>query len=470
MRLVPPLCLLALLWGHAVADDAADGVYRGILSCGPTRSSDAFEWGVVLAARNGRLDSETGSEGADGWEKLSGVIAADGSVTIVGQYISGQAKSIQYEGRLVDGHIRAQGRRGPRECTLDAKPVPDSGAQLPLLPAPDPESRRRLAGTARQSRFVCEQPPTPVRDLVVPSFYRRDDSTHSIVDPDALAERNRGAAPVRKFGNGISRMGDRWLGENPPPADVADCMASWLDAWAGATALLGRVSRQGASERKWTLATLSLNYALIRNVSAQDEDRRVRIEGWLRKLGWVMIPDYARKPYAEQNNHLNWAALSALATAIAVQDKPMFDWAIDAARGAISNIAADGSLPLELRRAKRSVHYHVFALQPLVLAAEIAAANGIDLYTVDGGALHRLVDFARAVIADPALVGDRVGVPQEMPFGAQSAGLYAWMEPYVARFGTANAPAALVDARKNGLDDVRLGGNLTLRFGPIGAR
>jgi len=44
----------------------------------------------------------------------------------------------------------------------------------------------------------------------------------------------------------------------------------------------------------------------------------------------------------------------------------------------IDEIAADGTLPLEMGRGQRALHYHLFALAPLVTMAELAAANGED--------------------------------------------------------------------------------------------
>ncbi len=449
----------------AFAGDTLDGVYRGVLACSATRDSPAFEWAIAFVVRNGRLTSERGLAGANGWERLTGVISDNGTVVVEGRYVAGIEKPIHYTGHIDAGRLRGEGQRGPRRCSLNAEATPKSGVRPPYRGISYPESRRFPSDATRTSSFACRQPIAPIRDLTMAPFYRRDDPTHSIVDADALSAHARAVAPLRVYLDGIAKMGDRWLAGEPHPAPVAACMAEWLDIWASAHAMLGAVSRQGSSERKWALATLALNYVLLARVPGIDADRRRRIEEWLGDLAWAMVPDDARKPFADQNNHLNWAALSALSVAVAIQDDVLFDWAVDAARGAIANIADDGSLPHELRRAARATNYHIFALRPLILTAEIAAANGLNLYAEREGALLRLVTFTQAAIADPNIVTRRVGVPQERPAGRPLATDIAWMVPYMARFDTAPVPAPMRATAGAILFDRWLGGDLKVRFG-----
>ncbi len=297
-------------------------------------------------------------------------------------------------------------------------------------------------------------------------FYQKRDPTHSIVDPAAYERRAKAVAPLSAMATGVARLGDRYLRAQPRDPRIGVCLARWLDSWAGAGAMLGTATSQGAYERKWTLSTLALNYALLGDAPEIAAESRRRIEAWLADLARATVPPYAAKRYSEQNNHLNWAALAALATAVASQDSVLFEWAIAATRGAIGNIDADGSLPHELRRASKAMHYHRFALEPLVLAAEIAAANGIDLYAERDGALHRLTAHTRAAMADPEIVARRVGVAQSFVGGdAIRPSMYAFAEPYVARFRDPGYAAVLRQVRGKGLSSTWLGGDLTLRFG-----
>ena len=421
---------------------------------------------MTFIVRDGRFSVDRGTPGKTGFERLTGTIATDGAVRIEGRYVAEAEKPIAYSGRVEGGRMRAEGSRGPRRCRLDAALPPAGGARPPFRAVPFVEARRAMMGQPTDPRFTCPAAPDPVRDVVVEPFYQKGDPTHSIVDPAAYERRAKAVAPLSAMATGVARLGDRYLRAQPRDSRLATCLAGWLDSWARAGAMLGTATSQGAYERKWTLSTLALNYVLLGDAPEIAAGSRRRIEAWLADLARATVPPYAAKRFSEQNNHLNWAALAVLATGIAVQDAGLFEWGLAAARGGIGNIDADGSLPLELRRASKAMHYHRFALEPLILAAEIAAANGIDLYAERGGALHRLTAYTRAAMADPEIVARRVGVAQRL-VGADAIrpSMYAFAEPYVARSGDPGYAAVLRQVRGKGLSSTWLGGDLTLRFG-----
>jgi poly(beta-D-mannuronate) lyase len=451
----------------AQAASPGDGAYRGVVECAGIGSGPGFQQNIAVIVRDGRFTLQRGIPDEDGSESLVGSVEADGRVRIEGSYRAETVKPVLYEGRFEESRLRAEGMRGPRKCKVALDGAPAAGIDPPYTRLPVIDSRRAAVGGRVAGTFVCAEPPAPLRDVTVETFYRRDDPSFSIVDPEALAARNRAAAPLAALAGGIARMGDRYLGASPRNPAVAACMAGWLDRWAGEGAMLGRVTMQGTYERKWTLATLSLNYALLADAPEIDVDTRARIEGWLRDLAWATVPEYARKPFAEQNNHLSWAALAVLAAAIATDDAALFDWGIAATRGALSAVAADGSLPRELARRSKALHYHRFALEPLVLADALAAANGIELSEQSGDALARLAAFTRDGLEDPEPIAKRAGVAQE-GVGSElvSPSAYAWAEIYLARHEDEKLAAAVDRVRGRALASTWLGGNLTLRFGP----
>src|SRR5580658_3078738 len=80
-----------------------------------------------------------------------------------------------------------------------------------------------------------------------------------------------------------------------------------------------------------------------------------------------------------------------------------------------------------------ALHYQLYAIGPLVMLAELAGSNGIDLYSERDGAIHRLVAFDLAALKDPALIAKRTGEEQRItpPYGGLEIG---WAVPYVQRF------------------------------------
>jgi poly(beta-D-mannuronate) lyase len=471
------MAAIGLSWLIALAgasNDAVaavgDGVYTGTLICEPVGNSPGFSTPIGFVVRDGRFRTTRGTPGRDGFEEMAGTLTPEGHVAVTGTYLATGAKPIAYDGRLDETRIVASGQRGPRRCDLTvASAVPSTQARSPLVVPPEPVSRRAIVGRPARSPFACPQPPTPVVDLLVEPFYRRDDPTRSIIDPAAYEARAKAVAPLSEMASGVVRLADRHLATAPADPAIAVCLVSWLDGWARAGAMLGAVSNQGGYERKWTLVSLALAYAMVADATEPPADARARIERWLADLGWAVVPYYLRRSFAEQNNHLNWAALAGLAAGAATQDRALFAWGIEAARGALGVVAADGSLAAELRRGSKALHYHRFSVEPLALADLIAAANGVDLASWNDGALHRLAAFTLAGFDDPGLIARRVGLAQEF-VGATTIrpAMFAWAEIYLARHPSPALAGRLASLRPaGGLAATWVGGNVTLRFGPV---
>jgi poly(beta-D-mannuronate) lyase len=96
-------------------------------------------------------------------------------------------------------------------------------------------------------------------------------------------------------------------------------------------------------------------------------------------------------------------------------------------------------------RGQMALHYHLYALAPLIMLAEMGEANRIDLYAENNGALHRLVKLCEAGLEDPTILEKRTGVTQvvTLPYGGSDIG---WAVPYVRRFPDANLSALIAKA------------------------
>jgi poly(beta-D-mannuronate) lyase len=98
-----------------------------------------------------------------------------------------------------------------------------------------------------------------------------------------------------------------------------------------------------------------------------------------------------------------------------------------------------------MNRGQRALHYHLYALAPLIMLAELGEANDIDLYAENNGAIHRLVTFCEAGLEDPTILEKRTGVAQvvELPYSGSDIG---WAVPYVRRFPDARLSALIAKA------------------------
>jgi poly(beta-D-mannuronate) lyase len=263
----------------------------------------------------------------------------------------------------------------------------------------------------------------PQVDVLGVSYYT--DDKHSVADPQKEEANNAALDPIRKFARTVSALADK---EDDGASRAAiQLMASW----AAANGLLGQVNKQGESEREWTLCVLSLTYLRVRNVDGMNAEKQ-QIQNWLSRLAQTVEPNYETST-AKWNNRAYWAGLAVSATGVAANDRQLYDWGMIRALTGANAIQDDGTLPLEMARGQRALSYHLYAMTPLVMLAEMSEANGVNLYKINNGGINRLADRVIKGLSDPDWFSQKAGVAQESPdkYNAQD---FAWMEPYYARF------------------------------------
>ncbi len=195
--------------------------------------------------------------------------------------------------------------------------------------------------------------------------------------------------------------------------------------------------RQGYYVQTWLLAGLALAYLKVEGSTADTPEQHAAIADWLSKLAERVRKMHnelsARKTGDSANNHHYWAGLAAAAGGIPANRRDLFDWGLNAGRVGLKQVMPDGTLPREMARASMASHYHLFAVAPLVLLAELGEANGVDLYAEDGGALERLAHRALLGLVNPSFYVERTGVAQapQDPEGASTVG---WVPPFQRRY------------------------------------
>ena len=202
-------------------------------------------------------------------------------------------------------------------------------------------------------------------------------------------------------------------------------------------------------------------------------------------------PARARDITAQNNHHYLRGSVEAAWGAL-VGDDAWFDRGLAAYRDAIAAMRPDGSLPLETRRGARALWYQRHAIASLVVIAEIAARQGVDLYgyALDGRDLHLALRFLLDGIDDPSLVwpyaaaNDKPGGQPD--YRLQDLGFLttrghgrhymAWAEIYMARFPQRPESLRLralltrADAGFRPMIDEYSGGNTSCMFAPAAPR
>jgi poly(beta-D-mannuronate) lyase len=292
-------------------------------------------------------------------------------------------------------------------------------------------------------------PPCPLAPALSTGIDASDyysDPAHSVIDParlraydDATRDLDETARTVGAMADAYRRSGD---------ASLAACVAAWLDTSARAGTLTGRMStNQAVYEQGWMLGAFAIAWLKVRASTHIPPEERPRIAAWLATVADLNRHYYdsrAAKNIDARNNHRYWAGLAVMAAGIAADWPDLFEWGIASFRVGASQVAPDGRLPLEMARRARALHYHLFAASALVEIAELASANGIDLYHARNDALIRLVHRCVAGIEDPTFFAENAGIAQE-PIKLKAADI-GWATPFVRRFPDTRLEAMLAEA------------------------
>ncbi|MGC2298523.1 MAG: alginate lyase family protein [Acidobacteriaceae bacterium] len=304
-----------------------------------------------------------------------------------------------------------------------------------------------LSITATDVPYNCPAPPPFEKTINAESYYI--DAHHSIIDPVKKAAEEKATAAPTHLGQWSTEAADAYLTKGSRAA--AACVYSLLNAAAKAHAWSGEMpTGQGHYEQKWLLAGTAVAYLKVRNSGAGTPDQDKEIRKWFTSLA-NRVTEYVDSkkniPGSDSwNNHRYWSGLAVAAAGIAAHDKSDLAWGVQSYRAGVDQIRPDGALPLEMNRAGRALHYHLYALAPLVMIAELAQANGTDLYSYNSGAIHRLVKLCVAGLQNPDLFAKATGVQQDIVVGQHSGSDIGWAVPYVKRFPNPQLSAWIAQA------------------------
>ena len=312
--------------------------------------------------------------------------------------------------------------------------------------------------TMTSAPYTCPATPNIAPDLTTDGFYRLDDPTHSIVDQARQEAYNKSSGPVKAAGQAVVAAADAY--RTTGSRQAAECALKLIDAMAKQHSLTGKMSsNQAYYVQGWVVGAIAISYLKTRDAHLATPEQAKSIAQWLVNAGVetksYFDPRQAKGTSDARNNHLYWAGVELAAIGVAANKRTDFDWAVATYDAGVKQIRPDGTLPLEMARGKRALHYHLYALAPLVMIAEFGEANGMDLYAHSDGAIHKLADVSIAGLSNPEFFTKATGVQQEVsarPSGDQ----IGWAPPYEQRF--ANPQLAKFIANAPNLSVYYLGG------------
>jgi hypothetical protein len=208
-------------------------------------------------------------------------------------------------------------------------------------------------------------------------------------------------------------------------------------------------NNNGVYLQNWMLSGTAVAYLRVRGSQLGTPGQDARIQKWFHLVA-TRVREYFDVQFGRPgsdawNNHMYWAGLAVAAQGIADNDMDALIWGVATYRMGIDAIQPDGSLTAEMGRGQRALHYQLYALGPLVMLAELGEANGIDMYAMNNGAIHRLAQFNIGAMKDPSTIAQRAGAAQDI--AKTYSGLeIGWAVPYVRRFPNAQLSTWIAQA------------------------
>ncbi len=291
--------------------------------------------------------------------------------------------------------------------------------------------------------FTCTAAPELPRDFQTNSYYT--DSHHSIIDPALKKKYDDSVEAIQAFSRAVVKSADAF--QTTGSRSAAQCVASLLDSVAKRRVLAGTMDgHQAYYVQGWNLGAWAVAYLKVRGSGLISADQGKVITKWMKELAldnrdYYDAQRHRPRPNDGYNNHLYWAGFAISAAAISSNDRGLFRWAVNAYRDGIHEIGDDGTLPLEMERAQRALHYHLYALAPLMMLAEFGETNGIEMYAERNYAIKRLVARCLSGLEDPSFFQQRTGVQQVTT--EVEAWEISWAQFYTRRFPDPKAIAML---------------------------
>jgi len=303
-------------------------------------------------------------------------------------------------------------------------------------------------------KYDCPATSALPHDIAAADYY--SDAKHSIIDPARYAAYNAAQELYRSQMVAAEDAAD--LYQKTGKLAAAHCVVQMLKQDAVADSMTGSMStNQAYYVQNWTLGALAISYLKVQKSGVMNAGDNAAIATWMVKAG-RQVEDYfearrEKKTVDGRNNHLYWAGYAVMAAAVVGNDHPLFDWGASTYYDGVHFIEPDGTVPLEIARGQRALHYHLFALGPLVMMAELGEDNGLPMYAANNGALHLLVNRALSGLGNNTYFTSKAGTKQDTPEGGKiKSNDVLWAVPYVKRFPNSAISAMINSVQLKGWD------------------
>ena len=322
--------------------------------------------------------------------------------------------------------------------------VSGQAVAAPLL---SPWDKTTVAVTTKG--YSCPSAEALPKSIEASSFY--SDDKHSVIDEKKYAAYKAADDRFQGAMKETESAADDFRASGSKAA--AECVLRLLVAQANAKAMTGEMSsNQAYYVQNWTLGGLAVSWLKVRSAMPGTAEERKSVTAWMDTVG-TQVRTYFSERHTKltkdgTNNHYYWAGFAAAGAAIAADDRSLYDWGLGTYDEALSRAKPDGTLPLEMDRGQKALHYHLFALAPIVMLAEFGEANGQGTYARKNGIVHMMVKRTIAGLVDNSYFTKAAGAAQDTPEkGEIKSNDVIWLVPYLKRFPDAECDKILKRAK-----------------------
>lgn len=341
-------------------------------------------------------------------------------------------------------------------AALSFGPASFTYAQPLQSPVNVPEQRAQFA---RSAPATCPAPQDLPSALETIGYY--SDAKASQVDEVKYAEEMKRELNLRANMDAIAQAVTAFVTAPAGQASVhGECVLTHLRKFASDQAMIGTTHFRGSGTVRLYASGPIFGYVILKgNFEIPAEDDR-RIREWIRRLADQLLVYETTAPYG---NNISYFAGAALAlAAVALNEPPYLDSAVQIARGALAELNGDGLLPKELNRGDRSLEYSLFATQALALIGVVAQINGTDLFSGQHGLLRLMRTLAES-LKNPQyfvrLTGEAKAIEPERIYRQN----FGWLVVY--RMLTADRSVDTVICSARPLFSFRVAGDWLVVFG-----
>jgi poly(beta-D-mannuronate) lyase len=312
--------------------------------------------------------------------------------------------------------------------------------------------------------FACASAPEPVVSLSIGSRYERNSETRSEISEESNEDVNEALKPVEDFINDLSAMANTAYLNKADAKVEADCVMTWLHAWAQGNALTELNSLNARLAVAPRLSGFALAFLQVRDIATPDPVRDATTIAWFQQHADQVMEFFETEagPLASRNNLRAWAGLATAAIGNITGDLETTQWARESYKLLVCGAEESGALPAEMERGERALHYQLHALAPLTVSIGILDPNKEAEEELCSAKLQKIAQFTIEGVENPEIVAELVGDEQVFSGDDESelaSYQLAWAEPYLARYPF-EALATYIEPLRP-LKYSKLGGNLT---------